>query len=164
MTALVNLVTLAAVDPPGASLRFHLLGDDTPAGGVGGWEVLPRPRQRGAAEWTGVEPWTLDLPLLTTGLDVRPGLNATVEPKVAALIGLAQKVPGHTRPALLDVTGPIRVPRPGMRWVIAAIEWGPQVRRSDGQRVQQEMTVRLLEHVTAALLLGPAAAANARNG
>lgn len=161
MTDLNNLVTLTPVDPAGEPLRFHLDGDDVLAGGVGGWDVVERPRRRGAAEWVGVPPYRLDLPLFTDGLDVRRGVNVSVEPKLTALERLALKVPGGFQPPLIEVTGPVRVPRPGMRWVIQGFEWGAQVRRSDGQRVQQAFTVLLLEHVTAEILLGPAAQARA---
>lgn len=159
MTASVGLVTLRPVDPAGPELRFHLLGDDEPTDGVGGWEVVDRPRRRGAAEWSGVQPWRLALPLLTTGLDVTPGVNVSVEPKLTELIRLALKVPGGLQPPVLEVTGPVRVPFPGMRWVIEGFEWGAQVRASTGERVQQEVTVRLLEYVRADVLLGPAARA-----
>lgn len=163
MTDLNNLVTITPVDPAGPGLRFHLDGDDELTSGLGGWEVVDRPRRRGAAEWVGVQPWVLTLPLFTDGLDVRSGINTSVEPKCAALIQLAYKVPGGFQPPLLEVTGPVRVPRAGMRWVIQHIQWGTQVRRSDQQRVQQALTVTLLEHVTSEILLGPAARARAQS-
>lgn len=159
MSEAVNLVTLLPVLPAGPGLRFHLVGDDELTGGVGGWEVVPRARRRGAAEWVGVEPYRLALPLLTTGFDVTPGENVSVEAKLVALERLALKVPGGLQPPVLQVLGPVRVPRADQRWVIEDIEWGAQVRRSDQQRIQQEMTVRLLEYVTAEVLLGPAARA-----
>lgn len=159
-----NLVTLTPVEPAGEALRFHLVGDDDPAGGVGGWEVVARPRQRGAAEWTGVDPWTLTLPLVTTGLDVSPNRNASVEAKCRALVVMAMRARATMRPPVLEVTGPVRVPFPGMRWVITGLEWGAQVRDHRQQRVQQHVTVHLLEYVTPQVLLGPAAAARARLG
>lgn len=161
MTEPVNTVTLTPVAPATSldPLRFHLVGDDELTGGVGGWEVVDRTRRRSSAEWLGVQPYRLALPLLTTGLDVTPGVNVSVEPKITALLFLAQKVMGGLQPAQLEVTGPVRVPRPGIRWVIEDIEWGVQVRMSDGQRCQQEMLVRLLEYVPADVLLGPAARA-----
>lgn len=162
MTKLVDLVTLTPVDPAGPALRFHLIGDDALSGGLGGWEVVDRPGRRGAAEWVKVDPWRLAVPLLTTGFDVRPGVNVSVEPKLLALMRLAWKVPGGSQPPIITAAGPIRVPRPDMRWVVEDIEWGEQVRRSDGQRIQQAMTVKLLEHVSAEVLLGPVAQARAR--
>jgi hypothetical protein len=161
--SLANLVTLTPVDPPGPPLRFHLNGDDEVSGGVGGWEVVPRPRRKASVEWVGVtQPWTLALPLITDGLDVREGDNRSVEPKLDALIFLAQVVPGGSQPPVLTVSGPVRVRRPNMRWVIQSFEWGAQVRRSDQARVQQMFTVNLLEYVAAEILLGPAARARAR--
>ncbi len=161
--SLENLVTLTPVDPPGPPLRFHLYGDDEVSGGVGGWEVIERPRRKASVEWVGVRaPWTISLPLLTDGLDVLPGDNRSVEPKIDALISLAQIAPGRDQPPVLTLSGPIRVRRPNMRWVIESFQWGPQVRRSDAARVQQEVTVTLLEYVEAEILLGPAAQARAR--
>jgi hypothetical protein len=161
MTDLNNLVTIAPVEPAGPPLRFHLDGDDDLTGGVGGWEVVDRPRRRSAAEWPGVPPFRLAVPLFTDGLDVRPGINVSVEPKLTALTRLALKVPSGFQPPLMELAGPLKIPFPGMRWVIENIQWGSAVRRSDEQRVQQAMTVLFLEHVTAEILLGPAAQARA---
>jgi hypothetical protein len=161
MTDLNNLVTLTPVDPAGPPLRFHLDGDAVLTGGVGGWEVNGRPRRRGAAEWVGVPPFRHSVPLFTDGLDVRPGVNISVEPKITALIRLALKVPGGFQPPLLELSGPLDIPFPGMRWVIEDITWGAAWRRSDQQRVQQAMTVLFVEHVTVEILLGPAGQARA---
>lgn len=164
MSSLNNLVTLTPIEPGYAPLRFHLDGDDEPGGGVGGWEDVSRARRRTVQEWHGVDGWTLLVPLYTDGLDVRPGVNASVEPKIAALIRLGMKIPGGMEPPKVELSGPVRVPFPGMRWVIKDIPvWGKQVRRSDEQRVYQEFTVLFKEHVTAEILLGPASAARARS-
>jgi hypothetical protein len=163
MSTPTNLVTLTPVDPPGPGLRFHMDGDDDLTGGLGGWIVNGRPRRRGSPEWEGVPPFQLTLPLYTDGHDVAPGRNESVEPKIVALIRLALKVPGGFQPPLVEVSGPTKAPWPGMRWAINDIRWGEQIRRSDGQRVFQAMTVVLLEHVTAEVLLGPAAQARARS-
>jgi hypothetical protein len=39
-------------------------GQPTPAGGVGGWEIVSRPREVGITTWTGVEPERLSVPLM----------------------------------------------------------------------------------------------------
>ncbi len=159
----LELVTITPVDPPGPPLRFHLIGSDETRGGVGGWEVVPRPRRKPSVEWTGVpQPWMIALPLMLDGLDVLPGDNRSVEPKIDALISLAQIAPGRSQPWVVTLSGPIRTRRPFMRWVINDLEWGEQVRRSDAARVQQTVTVTLLEYVEAEILLGPAAQARAR--
>jgi hypothetical protein len=166
-TPLKHLVALDPVTPnmPGMTLRFHLAGDDDLAGGVGGWESLPRPRRRAAAEWVGTEPYTLALPLITTGVDARgPGRHAVVERKIRRLIRLAQRTRRTGEPPLLLVRGPVRLPNPRIRWVITGFDWGAQMRNPAGRRIQQEVVVHLMEHVGADILRGPAAKVRARRG
>jgi hypothetical protein len=165
-TPMRELVTLDPVTPnmPGMTLRFHLAGDDGLGGGVGGWESVPRPRRRAGAEWVGIEPYLLSLPLVTTGVDVRRNRDVQVEAKVRRLIRLAQPTRKTGEPPILLVRGPIRLPAPRMRWVITGIEWGEQMRNKRGRRVQQAMTVHLMEYVRGDILRGPAAAARARKG
>lgn len=164
-TPLRDLVTLKPVNPAGRQVRLHLAGDDAPGGGVGGWEVVARPRRRSTAEWVGVEPWTMTLPLITSGVDVRgPGRHVSVEPKIKDLVNLASPTRSTGEPPILLVAGPLRLPAPKMRWVITGLEWGTQMRRNRGDRIQQEVTVHLLEYVRGDVLRGPAAKARARKG
>lgn len=164
-TPLRDLVTLRPVTPTGKPLRLHLVGDDTLDGGVGGWEVVSRPRRRGTAEWVGVEPWTMTLPLVTSGVDTRgPGQHASVEAKIKRLVALATKTAKSGEPPILVVAGPLRLPDPKMRWVITGFEWGAQMRDKRGRRIQQDVTVTLLEYVRGDILRGPAAKARARKG
>lgn len=159
-----DLVVLNPVNPNGKALRLHLAGDDALGGGVGGWEVVARPRRRSGVEWVGHEPWTLSLPLVTSGVDVRGNRDVSVEAKIRQLVAMAQKTKKTDEPPIIKVSGPIRLPSPRMRWVITGLEWGAQMRNKRGRRIQQEVTVHLLEHVRADILRGPAAAARARKG
>lgn len=161
----MSLVTLTPVLPAGESLRFHLVGQASLTGGVGGWEVVDRPKRRGVPEWAGVSPYEMVLPLLTDGFDVSPGVNVSVEPKMQALERLALKVPGGTQPPVVQVSGPIPLPLGGpaqaaQRWVVNGdLELGESVRRSDGARVQQYVTVTLLQYTEAEIVLSAAQAA-----
>jgi hypothetical protein len=165
-TPLKDLVTLNPIIPnmPGMTLRFHLAGDDGLSGGVGGWESVPRPRRRATAEWVGTEPYLLSLPLITTGVDARGRRSVSVEPKLRKLVKLAQPTKRTGEPPILLVRGPVRLPSPKMRWVITGFEWGEQMRGPGGRRIQQEVTVHLMEYVRGDLLRGPAAKVRARKG
>lgn len=164
-TPLRDLVTLNPVKPNGKPLRFHLMGDDELSGGVGGWEVVSRPRRRATAEWVGVDPWSMTLPLMTTGVDARgPNQHVVIESKIQDLIALATATKKTGEPPILKVAGPLRLPSPQMRWTITDLEWGAQLRNDRGRRIQQEVTVHLLQYVRADVLRGPAAKVRARKG
>jgi hypothetical protein len=158
-----DIVTIDPVTPNLPAMRFHLLGDDELTGGVGGWEVVARPRRKAAAEWGGTDAWTLSLPLMATGMESSRGRDASIEGALRALIAAGTPSAKTGQPPVLKVTGPVRVPSSSIRWVIQSIEWGAQIRNNAGQRVQQEFTLALLEYVEAAVLLSPAKAAKARN-
>lgn len=163
-TPLHDLVILDPVNVPRQRLRFHLAGDDALAGGVGGWESVPRPRRKATAEWVGTPPWTLALPLITSGVDVRGHRDVSVEAKIRRLVALAEPSRKTDEPPIIRISGPVRLPSPRMRWVITDLEWGAQMRNKRGQRIQQEVTVHLLEYVRGEILRGPAAKARARKG
>lgn len=161
-TPLTDLVVLDPVDVDRKRLRLHLAGDDSVGGGVGGWESVPRPRRTATADWIGSPPWTLALPLITSGVDVRGNRDVSVESKIRRLIALAEPTRKTGEPPILRISGPVRQPSPRMRWVITDLEWGAQMRNRRGQRIQQEVTVHLLEYVRGDVLRGPAAKARAR--
>lgn len=163
MTVARDIVTIDPVTPNLPTMRFHLLGDDELAGGVGGWEAAARPRRKAATEWGGTDAWTLSLPLMATGMEASLGRDTSVEGSIRALVAAGTMSSKTGQPALLKVTGPVRVPSSNIRWVIQSIAWGAQIRNAAGERVQQEFTLALLEYVEAAVLLSPAKAAKTRN-
>lgn len=168
-------VLIKPTRPSGPGLWFELLGDDEITGGVGGWEDLPRPRRRNAVQWVGTPALSLGLPLLLSGVDQahttsalsrRPihtvfARDTSVESAVRQLTSWGQKTKKTGQPPILRVAGPVRGPQTA-RWVIEDLEWGPQIRNRDGQRIQQEVTVRLKEYIEAAVVRGPAAASRNR--
>lgn len=162
-----DLVTLAQVSPPGPSQRCHLLGDDNLAGGDAQWDTLPRPRRTSVVEWTGSDLHTLTLPLMLDGFGVRPdGGDVSVEAACELLMSWRRPIAGTNppRPPTIVVGGPVRQPSYRPWWIVTGLEWGEQIRGGDGQRIQQAVTVALLEHLQGQVLLGPAAAARARAG
>jgi hypothetical protein len=156
--ARVGIVTFKPVRPAGRPLDLHLLGDDELTGGVGGWEAVPRPRRKAGTEWAGSELWSLTLPLLLTGItDSRKRPNTSIEDEIRRLIDMGTKEKKTGQPPLLRVRGPLLIPNASIRWVITSIEWGPRIRNDRNRRIQQEMTVQLLEHVRLTVRRGPAA-------
>lgn len=163
MTA-AGMVTLTAVEPAGASLRLHLVGDAALSGGGAQWEIVPRPRRTSATEWVGTDPHQMAMPLLLDGMDVVAGGGDRPVEADCDLLAAWQRPIQSTPPPIVVAAGPLPIPAYGLRWVITSVEWGTAVRGADGRRIQQEVTVTLLEHTVANILFGPAAAARARAG
>lgn len=144
-----------------SELTFELLGDPEVTGGAGGWEDVPRPRRRTATEWVGTPPLAQVLPLLLDGTEVGPGIDVSVESQCRRLLAWANPHKGDDPPAL-RLAGPVA--HTGVRWVIGDIGWGPALRDVAGRRIQQEVTLTLLEYVEAKVARGPAAASRKRRG
>lgn len=159
-----DLVDVIPVDPPERGQRAHLIGQDTLTGGVTAWETLERPRRVSATEWTGVAPYQLVIPLLLDGMDLASdGVDRSVEPVIERFLAWSRPRPTGD-PVVVVVDGPLKVPAYNPRWIITDLDWGECYRRADRARIQQELTITLLEHTAATITLGPAAAARARAG
>lgn len=157
MTTSSSKVTLDPTSPNLPQIRLEILGDDELSGGVGGWVAVSRPRRVAATEWGGFNPWQLVLPLLVSGMESYTSHDTSVEPTIRALLAMARKTKETAQPAVLRITGPVRQPSAAIRWTINDLAWGVQYRNSAGNRVYQEVTVTLLQHVEATVLKGPAA-------
>ena len=156
-------VLIKPIRPRGPGIRFELIGDDTVTGGVGGWEDLPRPRRRAATDYVGTPAYTEVLPLLIDGTETSRGHDTPIEGRIRTLISWGVPRKGADRPAVLRISGPLRVPA-SKRWVIQDLEWGPQIRNQAGRRVQQYVTVTLKEYVEPVILRGPAAKSRGGKG
>lgn len=157
-----DMVTLTPVAPAGPGLRVHLQGESELSGGVGGWSTVDRPRRRAAAEWSGTPLWQLKVPLRLDGMDYRGGASLiSVEPEVERLISWGTKQDATGEPVVLLADGPLKIPARNPAWVIQDVAWGKEWRRPDRHRIAQEITLTLLEHAVAEVLLGPAARARA---
>lgn len=126
-------------------LRCDLLGDDQPGGGVGGWEETEGgKRGRGAGlAYRGAPAYTLSLPLGFNGIS--SGQAVSVEPQCRRLVDLGRATKKGGLPPRLHVQGLIRVPS-NIDWVIDSIEWGTQIRNAAGARVQQQLTLNLVQY------------------
>ena len=132
-------------------LRADLLGDDVVTGGVGGWEMADATskRTKGFA-FRGTPQRTITLPLAFNGLEARGrGRHSVVEPRCRRLVAWSRPRPaakgkkGKRRPPAMRIRGLVRMS--GGRWVIESIEWGEQIRNSQGRRIQQRFTLTLVE-------------------
>lgn len=135
---------------PGVS--FELDGDETIAGGAGGWESLDRPRNRPATAWVSTPARTLELPLLLEGREYTGvGVDRVVESmcRQVALWGLPTNKTDE--PPVLRVDGLVRVDS-ALRWVVQDITWGPYLVNDAGQRVMQSIGLVLLEYARAELV------------
>lgn len=170
----------------GGTIPFALLGDATmePAmGGVGGWQLIDRPRLKAATQWYDGTVWELTLPLRldvevyygtylyppnTPGYESRAGTVLDVERQCLEVESWSDgAVPGTLQAPVLQVTGP--VPGTARRWVVYQASFKNAIRDAiTTNRIAQELTLRLYEYVSAQPSLdtvpspsfSPAAAAN----
>lgn len=142
------------IRPVGKSQRLvaDMAGDDTVTGGVGGWEQLARPRRTAAVAWVGTPAMQWQIPLVLDGFDA----NRSVERDCSRLEGWGKPVKGDPPPVLLVETDEGRGPA-NSKWVLDSIDWGDQARNGSGERIQQYLTITLLEYVPGQILKGPAA-------
>lgn len=153
-------VTISPV-PHGPSINFDLLGDDTITGGVGGWESLARSRRSPAAGWVGLPEVTYTLPLMIDGFANRPRGDRVIEADCRRLADWGRPVGPNADPPVLKIAGPVMV-TPGARWVLQDIAWGSRIRNDKGHRVQQQVTLTLLQYVETRLVTSPAKRARDR--
>ena len=149
-------VTLRPVLPQlaGLTVTIDLLDVPTLTGGAGGWSELTRPRRTSAIEWTGTPIRSQSIPGQLSGLEVAPGVDRAVEPAVAALLALSIPTAATGEPPAVTVSGPVLAT--DGQWVVNDPGWGAALRAATGQRIQQQVTVTLLEYVTPQLLKSPA--------
>lgn len=145
-------VIFHSIDPKGGKLTAQL-GNGAPAiSGGGGWSVVSREKQVGMTEWTGYEPYTMDIPIVFDGFVE----DKSVEGSISSLYWFMRAPVGpRHEPAVLTVSGPI--PLTSLRWVINNITPSTtaddEIRNDHGLRVRFTATVTLLEHVPGDVLV-----------
>jgi hypothetical protein len=163
VTLAAQYITLSTASP---RLQVRALRGETPpvpTGGFGGWQLVPRPRRKALTQWGGIDPFQQQLSLILDG--VRG--NQSVEEDCLALEQMAQPAGPRLNPPLVTVLGV--VPHPELVYVIgdgsggAGLAWdaNPIYSRS-GYRIQQKVTVTLLEYVAADRVATGSAAQRAR--
>lgn len=156
-------LTIRPVKPSGAGIVVELTDIPQLSGGVGGWEVLARPRDTPAAAWVGLPETTLTLPVILNGMEAGgPGSDISVEAQCQALVSWGLPTRATDEPPILSVAGLQRVGS-GTRWVLQSLDEGPYITDDADQRIQAEFTITLLRHREASLVKGPARRARKRN-
>lgn len=150
----MSQVIIRQVDPPGATVVAELADDDDLTGGVGGWASLDRPRRTSAASWVGTPSQTYTLPILLDGMEAGPGSDRPVEGDILQLQAWG-KGDQDEPPPVLQVLGEVLVP-PASRWVLQDLAWGARERDDAGRRIQQYITLTMLDYVAPVLLKSPA--------
>ena len=118
-----------------------LVGDDGPGGGIGGWEgEQAGKKKRPVTRYGGRLARTQQITVMFDGVDT----GTVVESKVRQLESWAAGRKGK-QPPRLSVTGRLLRSPNGVAWVITALEYGEQIRRADGRRLRQQVTVSLVE-------------------
>jgi hypothetical protein len=155
-------ITIKPVRPALAGVQFGLTDFETISGGVGGWETLDRPRRASAAGWVGLPSKTIALPLILDGMEAGGrGIDRAVEADCATVTSWGKPHRKTGQPPILQVRGTTTVSTQD-RWVVQDIAWGPYITNRNGKRVQQELTITLLQYVEASIVRGPAAKARNR--
>jgi len=126
-----NLEVKALLGPDGGKLTA----------GLGAWEEVAIPRGDPFTQWQGRTLFGMDLDLLFDGWSAQ----RSVEPDLAKLERLATRVPGTLAPTQVRIWGAI--PKPGLAWVIASLDYGDVIRDPrTGSRFRQEVTLKLMEY------------------
>jgi LysM repeat protein len=151
-------VAFAAVDPTGPTV-YAEIGETLPTfASDGGWQFVARPRTSGFVEYQGVQPYTLTLPVVFDGF----ANGISVEGPVEILRSMMRNRVGvRNEPAVVKVSGAC-VPLSWLSWVIQNLEWGDHDRSDTGILVRAFVTVTLYQYLAGDVLVGPAAAAQAR--
>ena len=137
-----------------------LLGDDPPTiTATPGWQETPRPRQAGFSEWTGAGLRRMVLPLVLDGWSG----EVDQEPFITNLLRWCEASPqSGGEPPRVRAAGDALPCAPDDVWVVESLEFGDVVvRRGDGHRLRQSLTLTLMEYEAATIALKPSAAARA---
>jgi hypothetical protein len=120
------------------------MGNDPPkiSAGYGGWEVVERPRRAGLTQWTGREPFQVQISIVLDGwIDRQP-----IDYQIDRLERMA--MPYKKEPPVIMVIGGA-MPHAGLDWVIETIDWGDAIKNTDGETLRQEGVVTLRSYIAA---------------
>lgn len=140
---------LRQVVPVGTSIVFALdPATVTPGGGVGGWAEVTHPKRPSSIEYVGQPLRTLTIDALFDGWQ----RQASVEEPLRILDVWGSIPPGRTEPPVLQFD---YANYGALRWVVNDLARGDLLRRADGLRVRQFITIELLEYRETAIFLSP---------
>lgn len=139
----VGYVLISSKDPP-VSVRARLWEDRPNVSGYGGWEEVERPRRKPITFWKTQPGLKLELSLLLD--DWRRGRS--VERQIALVEKLALPTATDGEPPQLKITAAGgMIPYQSVTWVVADLAWGDGLANEQGDRVRQQFTLALLQHV-----------------
>jgi hypothetical protein len=143
----VSDVTISPVSG-GAGIRFGLAGDATLSNtGGAAWTTVDRPRQKGFAEYTAVQLSQMAMPLMIDHDDC-----TDVEAECTLLDSWRLPLSVGGVPPRFRLEGPLPPALGVDAWVLLTIAWGAAIRRNDGRRTQQAITLTMLESGQASTL------------
>lgn len=150
-----RFLKLGSIAPPGPGIIFDLLGDvklSRSGAGKGGWQVTDRPKRQSVTTWVAYSPFTMSMELIMDGMSGRT--DQSVEPQIKVVEGWELPVPGTVRTPVLALGGP--VPHSDLPWVVQTLSWAECIRDpATGLRVQQHLSLTLLEYVPPVLSVRP---------
>lgn len=126
------------------------------SGGYGGWNEVARPRRVALTIWGGHSPQKMTMELIFD--DFIDG--GSVEPQCEAIEKMAKSPAPAKQPPIVTVSGSA-LPAQG-QFLIADVKWGDFLRRGDGKRVRQLVTLELSRYVKDTKLREQKASARAR--
>jgi len=129
-----------------------------PTEAYGGWTEVTRPRRVSLLVWQGRKPFRMSVNVVLDGfID-----NDPIEMECQALEHMALPVSKGDEPAVVSIFGD-GIPHVDLKWVIDDITWEDVIRRPDGKRLRQVLTLDLREHVESKRLKEEKASSIARN-
>lgn len=138
----LSVVTISSTSP---AVAVRSLLDDstpTPAGGVGGWEQVARPKRGAMTEWQGHDLYSQSIGLMLDGFASRTSMDVAI----ANLRRLARAGKGEKHPPIVRLDGPVFGTQ--LDWVIQDIAWGALERdENTGVVTRQQVTIGLLQYV-----------------
>lgn len=127
-----------------------LLGDGspTPKGGYAGWETIDRSRRVGLTEWKGVDPLSLEIPLLFDNFADGSSIELAIR-QLEKMAGLSSDI--NEPPLVIFDSGGV-IPHDSsnashLDWIVSDIQWGDADRNRYGNRIRQAVTLTVMEYI-----------------
>lgn len=129
-------------------------GDGLPTitGGGSNYNTIQRPRRKSIVQWTGDDPYTMDVPIMIDGWATGTyGMTHKNMEADVARINQMRFSPGDLVPPVqVFIDG--AVPVKGATWVITGIDWGTAAiwqadAKGAGHRLRQDAILHLLQYV-----------------
>ena|SRR5215831_2753122 len=120
-------------------------------GGGAKWNTIERPRRTSMVQWTGNDPYTMDVSIMIDGW----ADNRSVENDVARINQMFHSPADLSPPRPIAIDG--AVPVKGARWIITGIDWGDRTiwvpdQKGKGYRQRQDAVLHLLQFIPETVL------------